>query len=295
MRPKILVLGPNGQLGRELVQSAWPYPADIVSLDRTSVDLSVEGQARHAIAAIRPDIVINAAAYTAVDKAEQEPDLAFAINSSGPEEIAIAAAALNAPVLHISTDYVFDGRKERPYVETDAIGPLNVYGASKAQGEARLRDNNRRHLIIRTSWVYARNGHNFVRTMLRLGRERSELRVVDDQVGAPTSAADLAAAIIRIAPYILENGDLSGTYHLTAEGVTSWHGFAEAIFADMHRRVGHRPVLVPIATSEYPTPARRPQNSCLDCGKFHGAFGFSLPDWKESLMPVLALLNADKT
>lgn len=294
MPPKIVVLGSNGQLGRELVEGTWPYPADIIPLARSSVDLSVRGQAKDVIASIKPDLVINAAAYTAVDKAETEPDLAFAVNSAGPEEIAKATDALKIPVLHVSTDYVFDGEKKSPYVETDMIRPLGVYGASKAQGEARLRDSNHRHLIIRTSWVYARTGHNFVRTMLRLGRERSELRVVDDQFGAPTSATDLAAAIVRIVPRLLADSRLSGTYHLTAAGATSWHGFAEAIFTDMQKRTGRRPVLVPIPTSGYPTDARRPANSCLDCSKFFRAFSFVLPDWDESLVPVLTFLNADK-
>lgn len=287
MAAKILILGANGQLGSSLARVSWPVTAELVALGREAADLSVRGSAAAAIAHHKPSLVVNAAAYTAVDRAETEQELAFAVNAVAPGEIAAAAAALAVPVVHVSTDYVFNGERSSPYVESDPIAPLGVYGLSKAEGEAVVRAANPHHLIFRTSWVYSTTGQNFLRTMLRLGREREELKVVDDQVGAPTAADDLADAIARIAPLLLSGDALWGTYHLTGTGHTSWHGFADAIFDDMAARSGQRPRLVPIPTSAYPTPARRPANSRLDNTKFRETFGFALPAWQSSVAGVL--------
>jgi dTDP-4-dehydrorhamnose reductase len=291
MTARLLIFGANGQLGRALARTAWPLPVDLVLLDRAAADLSAAGTAAAALAEHRPALVINAAAYTAVDRAESEHGLAFAINAAAPAEMAAAAAAQGVPVVHVSTDYVFDGAKPTAYIETDPIAPLGVYGATKAAGEEGVRGANPRHLILRTSWVYADEGQNFVRTMLRLGSERDEMKVVNDQTGSPTSAADLAAAIARLTPALLSGNIPWGTYHLTGGGETTWHGFAEAIFQDMAQRRGRRPRLLPIPSSAYPTPARRPSNSRLDNSRFRETFGFALPQWQASLAAVLGSLN----
>jgi len=291
MNARILITGANGQLGRELARTVWPMPVELSVLNRNAADLAVRGSVAAAIEGLRPALVVNAAAYTAVDRAEAERDLAYAVNAEAPGEIAAVTARMGIPMVHVSTDYVFDGTKSAPYVEEDAIAPLGVYGASKAQGESAVRAGNPLHLILRTSWVYGAEGQNFVRTMLRLGAEREELKVVDDQIGAPSAAFDLAGAIARISPELFSGAAAWGTYHLTGRGKTSWHGFAEAIFADMAMRSGRRPRLTPIPTSAYPTPAKRPANSVLDNAKFRAAFGFALPDWKESLTSVLSALH----
>ena len=291
MTAKILIFGANGQLGRALARTAWPVPAELVLLDRAAADLAVPGEVASAIAVSRPDLVINAAAFTAVDRAESERELTFAINAAAPGEMAQATQELGVPLVHVSTDYVFDGTKPVPYNEDDTIAPLGVYGSSKADGEAAVRAANPRHLVLRTSWVYSDQGQNFVRTMLRLGAQREELKVVSDQTGAPTAAADLAAAIARLTPALLAGEAPWGTYHLTGAGETSWHGFAEAIFADMAQRRGKRPRLLPIPTSAYPTPALRPANSRLDNSRFRASFGFGLPAWQTSLAAVLTSLH----
>jgi dTDP-4-dehydrorhamnose reductase len=232
-----------------------------------------------------PDLVINAAAYTAVDQAEQEPDAAFAINRDGPAALAEACAKIGAPLLHLSTDYVFDGMKAGPYCEDDPVNPLSVYGASKEAGERAIRARLPDHLILRSSWVYAPEGRNFVRTMLRLARECEEVRVVDDQRGSPTAAADIAGALIAAAGRILAGGRDFGTFHFCGQGATSWHGFAQAIFEVSQ---GRRPRLLAVPSSAYPTPALRPANSVLDCGKFRRSYGISARPWRESLVQCLA-------
>jgi dTDP-4-dehydrorhamnose reductase len=241
------------------------------------------------------DIVINGAAYTAVDKAESEPDLAHRINAGSVAALAEACAKRDVPVLHLSTDYVFDGTKPAPYVETDATNPLNVYGRTKLAGEIALRAAQPEHLILRTSWVYSAFGANFVKTMLRLGAEREELRIVDDQIGAPTAAGEIAAACLVLAERVGAGPEPAwGTYHLTASGETSWFGFARAIFDIAAPWAGLKARLAPIPTSAYPTPARRPTNSRLDCSKLAHAFGLSLRPWREPLIEVLAELKAAK-
>lgn len=233
----------------------------------------------------RPDVVINAAAYTAVDKAESEPDLAYAINARGPGSLAAACAERGVPLIHISTDYVFDGSKTSPYREDDAIAPLGVYGQSKADGEAAVRHSNPRHVIARTSWVYGPDGANFLKTMQRLAATRDEIGVVGDQHGAPTYTDDLASALLGIAIELAQSPQDAawGTYHIAGGGQTTWHGFASEIFAH-HRAAGHKvPRLNEISTAQYPTPARRPAYSVLDQAKIGASFGVKMPDWRDSL------------
>lgn len=227
---------------------------------------------------------MNAGAYTAVDKAETDQALCYAVNATAPAVLAQETARLDALLIHYSTDYVFDGEKPDAYLESDPIHPVSVYGASKAAGEAAIGDSGARYLVLRTSWVYAAQGKNFLRTMLRLGAERSDLRVVEDQTGAPTSASAIAAATARLVDEFAT--PQPGIYHMTAAGSTSWYGFAQAIFnADV---LSARPRVHPIPSSEYPTPAKRPANSVLNNDKFAHAFGFRLPTWQQQLDEVLA-------
>jgi dTDP-4-dehydrorhamnose reductase len=239
---------------------------------------------------VQPEVIVNAAAYTAVDKAESDRERCFAVNATAPAAMAAEAAALGAKLVHYSTDYVFDGSKTTPYVEEDPTGPRNVYGASKLAGERAIADAGGEFLILRTSWVYSNHGTNFLKTMLRLCGERRELRIVADQHGAPTSADAIAEATVRI--LTRNNAWISGLFHMTAAGATTWYGFAEAIFA---RAEGPTPSLIPIATADYPTPAARPANSVLSNDKFAGTFGFRLPDWEQQLEAVMAARVIDSS
>lgn len=289
---KILILGTSGQVGTELMRAAWPQGTDLVGLARPDVDMARPETVEAAVAAHAPDLVVNATAYTAVDKAETDRDAAFAVNRDGPARLAAACAARGVPLVHISTDYVFDGTKPAPYTEDDPVAPLGAYGASKEAGEAAVRAALPQHVILRTSWVYAAHGANFVKTMLRFGREREEMRVVADQHGAPTAASDIAAAIVAIAGRISAARDTGsdvpwGTYHFTGTGETTWHGFAERVFQRLEAATGQRPRLLAITTADYPTPARRPANSRLDCARIRAAFGIEAPRWEDSLDRVL--------
>ena len=293
---KILLLGKNGQVGWEL-QRSLALLGDLVALDFDSpapltADFADPGALAATVRAVAPDIIVNAAAHTAVDKAESEPDRAHAINATAPGVLAREAAARGAWLVHYSTDYVFDGGGSTPWVEDSPTGPLNTYGRTKLEGENLVRVSGCRHLILRTSWVYAARGANFARTMLRLAMERETLRVIDDQVGAPTGAdllADLTAHALRVA---LHRPEVSGTYHAVASGETSWHGYALEVI-DFARRVG-QPVRVangaiePVPTEAFPTPARRPHNSRLDTGKLRATFGVSLPPWQAGVQRMLA-------
>ena len=286
---KILAIGSNGQLGWELCTRGKNHGFDITPLDIPEFDITDHAVVKKAVK--QPDIslVINASAYTAVDKAESEPELAFAINRNGPAYLASSCAEAGIPLIHISTDYVFDGTKEGPYLETDPVSPLGVYGKSKAEGEAKVRDILKEHIIIRTAWLYGIHGNNFVKTMLRLGKEKETLRVVADQYGCPTCAADLAEAILTIAGQIKERHDIHwGTYHYCAEGKTTWHGFAEKIF-ELARQYDSFSIkkVEPIATAEYPTPAKRPLNSVMDCSMLTKNFGVSPAQWHESLLSMV--------
>jgi dTDP-4-dehydrorhamnose reductase len=239
----------------------------------------------------RPDVVVNAAAYTAVDKAEAEADVAMAVNCEGARNVARAAASEGAPVIHISTDYVFNGEGQSPYQPDAKTDPIGVYGKTKLAGEAAIQDENPNHVIIRTSWLFSHRGSNFVRTMLRLGAERDELRVVEDQVGRPTSATDLASALLVVAQAIAENPALTGVYHFANAGETSWFGFAQEIF-EQAKSLGetHTPRIVPIPTSEFPTPARRPSYSVLDTTSFSERFGVEPRNWQPPVRDTVALI-----
>lgn len=279
---RVLLLGGNGQVGHAL-QARNPF-VELVAATRHDSDLTdIEGL-RAFIRRVRPDVIVNAAAYTAVDKAESDRERCYAVNATAPGVLSKEAAALGAKLLHYSTDYVFDGTKTAAYCEEDATGPRNVYGASKLAGEEAIAAAGGEFLILRTSWVYSNHGSNFLKTMLRLGAERPELRIVADQHGAPTSADAIAEATVRILKNAEAKRWVSGLFHMTAAGATTWHGFAEAIFA---RAGGQKLLLVPIATSEYPTPAARPTNSLLSNDKFAAAFGFRMPEWERQLDAVM--------
>ena len=282
---KILVTGCHGQVGHALTQHLQGL-GEIHALGREQLDLSRAESIRAVMQSLRPAMVINAAAYTAVDKAETEPELAFAINRDGAAAAARAAKRLGAIFVHISTDYVFDGRKAEPYVELDETGPLNVYGHSKLEGERAVLEAHPQALILRTSWVFSPFGSNFLKTMLRVGSERSLLRVVSDQVGNPTSALDLAAAILEISPALRSKP--GGLYHLTGDGSTSWHGFAEFIFRESAKRGGPAPAVEAIPSADYKTAAARPANSRLDCAAFANRFGFSLRPWTSAAAETVA-------
>jgi dTDP-4-dehydrorhamnose reductase len=272
---RILVTGRSGQLATSLAEKAADRPdVELIALGRPELDLEMTRQIGEQIEARRPDLVINAAAYTAVDKAEAEPERAFAINRDGAAAVARAAMRLGVPLVHVSTDYVFDGRKAEPYREMDETGPLNVYGRSKLEGERAVLEAHPEALILRTSWVFSPFGTNFLKTMLRVGAERPVLRVVSDQIGNPTSALDLAAAILEISPAL--RSEPGGLYHLTGDGSTSWHGFAEFIFRESAKRYGPAPAVEAIPSADYKTAAARPANSRLDCAAFVSRFGFSL-------------------
>ncbi len=292
-QPRVLILGAAGQLGVEL-QRSFAGHAEVAALDRHGLDLSAEQQIRDVVRRASPQVILNASAYTAVDRAETEPDLAMAINGHAPRVLAEEALRLNALLVHYSTDYVFDGNKQGPWTETDTPHPLSVYGATKLAGEEAIRAVGGRSLIFRTSWVYAPHGKNFLLTMLRLGRERDRLSIVDDQLGAPTTASELAQATHSIVSGILAGQfgppeDWAGLYHMTCAGSTTWYGFAQAIFQRAAQLL-HQPIpeLVPIPSSQYPTPARRPQNSVLSNALLAERFGLRLAPWPVALDATLA-------
>ena len=284
---KLLVLGAGGQVGRELCRREWPAGYRLAAFDRGDVDITREDSIAAAMQRERPDMVINAAAYTAVDRAETEPDAAWAANCTGPGQLAAACREAAVPLIHISTDYVFDGGKAGPYREDDPVNPLGVYGKSKEAGDRAIREALPEHVILRTAWVYSAHGHNFVKTMLRLAGERPVLRVVADQTGSPTSAADIAAAIARVVQRIAGGQGRWGTYHFTGAGAVTWHGFAEAIFELAAPWRGPPPRVEPITTADYPTPARRPANSVLDCRLIAETFGIIPRPWREALAEVI--------
>ncbi|MFC3550148.1 dTDP-4-dehydrorhamnose reductase [Lysobacter cavernae] len=292
---KILLIGGNGQVGDALLH-ALASLGEVIATTRSGqlddgracerLDLSDLDAIVPLVERLRPDAVVNAAAYTAVDRAEDEPEAAFAVNARAPERLAQACAALDIPLVHYSTDYVFDGCGTRPYRENDPTDPLGVYGQSKRAGEEAIACSGARHLILRTAWVYGLHGHNFLRTMLRLGAQRDELRVVADQRGSPTPAwliADVTAAILKQG--IVE----PGVRHLVAEGETNWHGFAEAIFEQAAEQglIANSPRVVPITTADYPTRARRPAYSVLDTTRLVHEYAISLPTWRQALATTL--------
>jgi dTDP-4-dehydrorhamnose reductase len=287
---KLLVLGAGGQVGHELSRLPWPADYRIAAFDRAAVDITQGEAVAAAFECERPDIVINAAAYTAVDRAETEPDAAWAGNCAGPGHLAAACHAAGIPLIHISTDYVFDGSKPGPYREDDPVNPLGIYGHSKEAGDRAVREALPEHVILRTAWVYSAHGHNFVKTMLRVAAERPVLRVVADQTGSPTSAADIAGAIAAIARRVAAGDRHWGTYHFAGGGAVTWHGFAEAIFELAAPWRGAPPKVEAITTADYPTPARRPPNSVLDCRHIGEVFGIVPRPWREALAEVIGEL-----
>jgi dTDP-4-dehydrorhamnose reductase len=294
---KILLLGKNGQVGWELQRSLAPL-GELVAPDRQGPeprgDLSDLSNLAATVQAVRPDVIVNAAAHTAVDQAESEPERAHVLNAAAPGVLALEARACNAWLIHYSTDYVFDGRGSRPWTEDSPMGPLGVYGATKLAGERAIRDSGCPHLILRTSWVYAARGRNFLRTMLKLAGERDSIAVVDDQYGAPTGAELLADATAHALRTLFARPELGGTYHLAAAGETTWHGYAcHAI--EYARRAGAPVRVAPdavraVATSAFTTAAQRPANSRLDTTKFRAAFDIVLPDWRSGVDRALSEL-----
>ncbi len=287
---KILLIGGQGQVGFQL-QRSLACLGELHTTTRQSLDLADITAVRESIHAVQPDLIVNAAAYTAVDKAEQETELAQKINAIAPAVMAEEAKKLSIPMVHFSTDYVFDGSKASPWVETDATGPLSHYGLTKLEGEQAIVASGCDHLIFRTSWVYDRRGHNFLNTMLRLAEEREQLNIVDDQIGTPTWSRHIADVTAQALAQANNNDAFwkqnSGIYHLSAAGQTSWKGFAETIFQIAEADGRRVPKVTGIPTIEYPTPAKRPLNSCMDNTKLKRHFGLQLPDWQVSLQWVL--------
>jgi dTDP-4-dehydrorhamnose reductase len=289
MMQRVLLLGAGGQLGMQLARKL-AGDTDLTALTRAELDFSDADALRAAIRSVRPEIVVNAAAYTAVDKAEQEQEAARLVNAVAPGVIAEELHKTGGWLIHYSTDYVFDGSGSEPWRETDVTRPLSVYGQTKLDGELAIAATGCRHVVLRTSWVYAAEGRNFLHTMLRLGRERDQLRVVDDQIGAPTSAEAITEATRVVIDQLADAGDdLSGIYHLTCSGETSWCGFARAIFVAFAAQQ-KMPEVVPIPSEAYPTPAARPRNSRLNCDKFAAQFGHRMPQWEDALSSVAAAL-----
>lgn len=286
---RVLVTGITGQVGGALVARAAPAGMEWLAAGRDRIDLSAPETMARALDAMAPDAVVNPAAYTAVDAAEGDREAAFRINRDGPAALAVACAELGIPLIHLSTDYVFDGTGTRPYRPDDPVAPLGVYGASKEAGERAIRAVHADHVILRTAWVYAATGKNFVNTMLRLGAERDDLRVVADQRGTPTPAGDIADALAAILAARRAGTAIRGTFHYTADGETTWHGLAEAVFERAARHWGRRPVVHPIATADYPTPAARPAYSVLDNAALDTALARPVPrrSWRAALDAVL--------
>lgn len=304
MTPRILLTGKNGQVGRDLL-AFLPRLGEAVGFDRQQLDLSRPDEIRRVIRELRPTLIVNAAAYTAVDQAEKEESLAWAINADAPALMAEEAKRIGAVLVHYSTDYVFDGTQNSPYQETDHTNPINAYGRTKLAGEQAIRDSGARHLIFRTAWVYSTQGKNFLLTILRLGTQRDELRIVKDQIGAPTWSREIASATAQVLQQVLERRkeagagrDLSATFHMTAAGETNWFEFAKAILDEAEKQAPCAapwfaaathglPLLarelIPISTAEYPTPARRPAYSVLSNSRLAKAFGIELPDWRTQL------------
>jgi dTDP-4-dehydrorhamnose reductase len=291
----ILVFGGNGQLGQELKRASSTRAIPLAALSRAQAAIDDEAAVRDAVRHCGPSLVVNAAAYTKVDLAESETEAARRANEVGPGILAAACATAGVPLIHISTDFVFNGSKQGAYVEDDPVDPINTYGRGKAAGERAVRETAPAHVIIRTSWVYGEFGHNFLKTVLALAATRDELRIVSDQRGCPTSTSDLAAAILTVASRLVGGDDVSGTYHFAGSGVTTWHAFAARIIAAQAPLTGRAPRVTAISTKDYPTAARRPANSELDCSRFERVFGLRGLAWTEETDRVTrALASANQ-
>ena len=291
---KILITGANGQVGKELGKVARNIGYDVIAASREELDITKEIIVNNYINKHHPDIIINAAAYTAVDKAEDEQDIAFAINRDGAKNLAVVCKQENIPLLQISTDYVFDGSKDEAYREEDDVSPLGIYGESKWQGEEAIRSSLTKHIILRVAWVFGAHGNNFVKTMLRLGNERDELNVVADQYGGPSPAKNIAETLIELVSDYQKNKTLKwGTYHYCGNLKTSWYDFSREIFNQAFEMglLDKKVKVNPITTAEYPTAAKRPENSMLDCSKLKTTFNINMPDWKKALQLVLIELK----
>jgi dTDP-4-dehydrorhamnose reductase len=285
---RILIFGKSGQVGRELARVSWPEQYSLVHFGRADCDLEDTDAIGRAVRDTGAGIVINAAAYTAVDRAESEPGKAARVNRDAPAAMAFACAKSGAALIHLSTDYVFDGSKTEAYGEDEPIAPLSIYGYTKAEGEAAVRGSIPEHIILRTSWVFASHGTNFVRTVLRLANERPELRIVNDQWGAPTAARDIADAIAAIVRSVAQQRPAWGTFHFTSSEPTTWHGFARSIV----ELSGLSAKVIPITTADYRAAARRPRYSVLDCGRIGRAYGIAQPSWRRVLTTVLSEIRA---
>ena len=288
----ILITGTSGQVGTELQALGKSAGKKMICTTRTDIDLTNKSELLNKVKQLSPKVIINAAAYTAVDKAESEEDLAFAVNCTGVEHLAQACSQIDIPLIHISTDYVFDGSKKTPYTENDIVNPINVYGKSKEAGEAALRKSLAKHVILRTSWVFSPHGSNFVKSILRLAKERDQLGIVADQFGGPTSARSIASACLFIADQVISPSNENwGTYHFTGTEPTNWCKFAKAIVEKSGLPSDDMPDINPIETTQYPTPAKRPANSILDCSKIYKDFDIKQPDWLSELENVLKVIK----
>ncbi|MBC2696589.1 MAG: dTDP-4-dehydrorhamnose reductase [Desulfobacteraceae bacterium] len=290
---KILIAGSKGQLGHELLIQGNNLGYEILPADLPDLDITDKTQVKHSLEKFQPFLVVNAAAYTNVDKAETEQNLAFAVNRDGPANLAEACAKFDIPLIHISTDFIFDGKKSSPYIESDSVSPLSIYGKSKQEGENEVRSRLKKHIILRTAWLYGVHGQNFVKTMLRLGRKKEVISVVADQFGSPTSAADLTDAVLQIISRIKKyNGDINwGTYHYCGLGITTWHGFTEEILGLARQHISIKTKKVKsISTAEYLTKATRPCFSALDCNLIKKNFSINIKPWQDSLKIVIRRL-----
>jgi dTDP-4-dehydrorhamnose reductase len=292
MSAPILIFGARGQVGRELTALAAARKVATVGLPRNEANITDNYAVRSAIDTQRPAVVVNAAGYTAVDRAERDAEAAVAANVTGPAILAAACADAGVPLIHLSSAYIFDGLKKTPYVETDRVSPLGVHGRTKAEGEAKIREAAKRHVILRTSWVYGAYGRNFLRTTMRLAGERDELKMVADQFGCPTASIDLAEAILVVVRKLADKPNTSGTFHFAGSGRTTWLGFAEEIVRRQALFTGRTPKVTAISTAEYPSAAKRPANCELDSSKFAATFGYRARPWQERVAEVVAQLSA---
>jgi dTDP-4-dehydrorhamnose reductase len=292
MSGPILVFGARGQVGREIVALAAARGLPVVGLSRTDADITNETTVRVAIEVHRPSVVVNGAAYTSVDRAEREPDIVAVANVTGPAVLAAVCASTGVPLIHLSCDYVFNGAKKTPYVEGDRVAPISVYGRTKAEGEAKVRELLPRHVILRSSWIYGPHGQNFLRNVLKLASERDELRVVGDQIGCPTATIDIAEAVLAVARKLATEAKVSGIFHFAGTGATSRYGFAAEIVQRQAIFTGRAPKVTEIKMAEYPVAAKRPLNCELDSSRFRAAFGYSAALWQHRVAEVVAALLA---